>query len=59
MKTEPVGRPALVKGQKTVRVGFSVNESLWKWFARESDRRGLSYSEYFRKTVEKMKRTGR
>lgn len=52
------GRPALEPGEPTVRVGFSVPQSLWEWFTKTSDKKGLSYSGYFRALAEREQRGG-
>lgn len=48
-----MARPKLKKGEKTVRVGFSINEKLWKKFEKQAQRDEVGLSELFRAVLEK------
>lgn len=56
VKLNPVGRPTIVDGEATIRVGFSIPEGLWTWFMKQAEKRELSYSALFRNMVEKEKK---
>lgn len=47
-----MGRPKIVDNDDTVRVGFSVNASLWARFTALAEKRGVGYSELFREMLE-------
>lgn len=48
-----MARPKLKKGEKTVRVGFSINEKLWKKFEKQAQNDEVGLSELFRAVLEK------
>ena len=48
MKT---GRPKIKEAEATVRVGFSINEELWKRFLEKVAADQISQSELFRRIL--------
>ena len=55
MKT---GRPKIKESEVTVRVGFSVNEGLWRRFLEKVETDQISQSELFRRILERFLKTG-
>ena len=52
LERKATGRPPIAEGERTIRAGFTVQESLFRLLMDEAERRGVSYSEVCRNALE-------